>query len=93
MPTTIALVVVGRCRPSPDRVPEGASPDRDARGVVSGGRALWRREWFLPVLSTPAGGVGRVDCDHGEVDDGNHGAVDDGDDASRFAHDSLTRSD
>ncbi|MDQ0604855.1 hypothetical protein QF037_009200 [Streptomyces canus] len=32
----LALVLRGRCRPSPDRVPEGASPDRDADGTVTG---------------------------------------------------------
>ena len=50
MPRSIALVLRGRCRPSPDRVPEGASPDRDAAascrdilrcGVVSGFCQCW----------------------------------------------------
>ena len=37
MPVTIALVVTGRCRPSPDRVPWGESADGDARSIVSAG--------------------------------------------------------
>ncbi|MDU0288875.1 hypothetical protein [Saccharothrix longispora] len=39
MPVTIAPVVTGRCRPSSDRVPEGASPDRDSGAVVPGNLA------------------------------------------------------
>jgi hypothetical protein len=35
-PRTIALVVWGRCRPSPDRVPEGASSDRHRCRLVAG---------------------------------------------------------
>ncbi|WP_155350235.1 hypothetical protein [Acrocarpospora pleiomorpha] len=41
MPTTIALVVMGRCRPSPDRMPEGASSDAaSCRVVVRRGAAM-----------------------------------------------------
>lgn len=40
MPATITLVVAGRCRPSPDRVPSGTPADRDARGIVSAGLAV-----------------------------------------------------
>ena len=36
MPRSITLVLRGRCRPSPDRVPESASPDRDAGGIATG---------------------------------------------------------
>src|SRR5437899_3192885 len=42
MPRTIALVVRGRCRPSPDRVPQGAPADRHGGCVVARG---------LPVLA------------------------------------------
>ncbi len=61
MPTTIALVGVGRCCPSPDRVPEGASPDRDARRIVPGRCASWGGQRFLPVLRALPGGVSRID--------------------------------
>src|SRR5438128_8617968 len=61
MPRTITLVGRGRCRPSPDRVSEGASPDRDACRIVPGNRAGCRGEWLLPVLRPPATGVGGID--------------------------------
>src|SRR6266540_1021110 len=61
MPTTITLVGVGRCRPSPDRASEGASPDRDARRIVPGNLASRGGQRFLPVLGAPFAGVGRVD--------------------------------
>ncbi|MFF8916388.1 hypothetical protein ACF08M_24425 [Streptomyces sp. NPDC015032] len=35
MPRTISPVVWGRCRPTPDRVSEGASSDRDAGGILT----------------------------------------------------------
>src|SRR5947209_15192415 len=63
MPGTIALVVSGRCRPSPDRVPLGAPADRDARRIVSGGLASGRGHGFLPVLRAPTAGVGGIDGD------------------------------
>ena len=60
MPIMITLVVVGRCRPSPDRVSEGASCDRDAGGIVTGDFTVGCGHRFLPVLGTPFGGVGRI---------------------------------
>ena len=73
MPRTIALVVWGRCRPSPDRVSEGASCDRDARGVVTGGFAVLGGEGFLPVLGAPYRGVCRVDGHDRDAEFGGHG--------------------
>ena len=73
MPHTITLVVWGRCRPSPDRVPEGASSDRDASGIVTGGLAGLAGEGLLPVLGAPPGGVGRVDGDDADAEFGGHG--------------------
>src|SRR3954469_719690 len=72
MPRTITPVLRGRCRPSPDRVSEGASPDRDACRIVPGNLASRRGEWFLPVLGAPAAGVGGVDRDDGDVLLGGH---------------------
>ena len=73
MPRTITLVVRGRCRPSPDRVSEGASPDRDARRIVPGQSCgSWRGQWFLPVLGAPPAGVGGVDRDDRDVLFGGH---------------------
>src|SRR6266702_6545584 len=72
MPTTIALVVVGRCRPSPDRIPEGASSNRDARRVVTGDRTSRSAQRPLPVLGTPPAGVGRVDRDDRQALLGGH---------------------
>jgi hypothetical protein len=72
MPTTIALVVVGRCRPSPDTVPEGASSDRHGSTVVAGGLAIFRGEGLLPVLGAPAGGVRRIDGHDGDAEFGGH---------------------
>ncbi len=72
MPVRIALVCTGRCRPSPDRVPLGASPDRDARRIVPGNLPGLGGEWFLPVLSTPAAGVGGVDGDDRHAVCGGH---------------------
>src|SRR6266702_7559034 len=72
MPGTIALVVPGRCRPSPDRIPEGAPSDRDARGVVTGGLTSRGGQRPLPVLTSPAGGVGRVDRDDRQALLGGH---------------------
>src|SRR5262249_32965028 len=60
MPDTIAPVVAGRCRPSPDRVALGASSDRHRGGFVPGGRVVLGGQGLLPVLSAPFGGVGRV---------------------------------
>jgi hypothetical protein len=73
MPVTIALVVMGRCRPSPDRVSEGASSDCDARGIVTGGGAAGRGHGLLPVLCAPPGGVGRVNGHDREAEFGGHG--------------------
>ncbi|RZU23508.1 hypothetical protein EV567_1239 [Streptomyces sp. BK239] len=64
MPRTITPVVWGRCRPSPDRVSQGAPSDRHGRCVVASGFAGGAGEGPLPVLGAPAAGVGRVDGDH-----------------------------
>lgn len=53
MLAAITLVAAGRCRPSPDRVPEGASPDRDACGIVTGRLTSRGGHWLLPVLGAP----------------------------------------
>lgn len=74
MPATITPVVAGRCRPSPDRVPEGAPADRDARGIVTAGFTGAAGEGLLPVLRAPHAGVGGIDrhdrksrlCRHGD---------------------------
>jgi transposase len=63
MPVHIALVCTGRCRPSPDRVPLGASSDRDARRIVPGGLTGEGGNRLLPVLGAPLAGGGRVDGD------------------------------
>jgi hypothetical protein len=65
MPRTISPVVRGRCRPSPDRISEGASPDRDARRIVPGNCAVGAGQGLLPVLGAPPGGVGGVDGTQG----------------------------
>ena len=62
----------GRCRPSPDRVSEGASPDRDARRIVPGHLASRCGQWFLPVLGAPPARVGGVDRDDRDVLLGGH---------------------
>src|ERR671923_2956118 len=49
MPVPIALVDTGGCRPSPDRVPQGAPADRHGRCVVAGGLPVLAGEGFLPV--------------------------------------------
>ncbi|MFG1943209.1 hypothetical protein [Nonomuraea sp. NPDC048826] len=67
MPAAIALVVAGRCRPSPDRVPEGTSPDRDTGGIVTGHLTSRGEQRFLPMLASPPGGVGRIDRDDRHV--------------------------
>ncbi|MFC5752394.1 hypothetical protein, partial [Actinomadura rugatobispora] len=72
MPAAIALVVAGRCRPSPDRVPEGASPDRDTGGIVSGHLSFAAGEGLAPVFIAPDRGVRRVHRDDGEVLLGGH---------------------
>src|SRR4051794_37580531 len=72
MPTTIPLVVVGGCRPPPDRVPEGASPDRDTCRIVPGNRASRGGQRFLPVLGAPAAGVGGIDRHDRDVLFGGH---------------------
>jgi hypothetical protein len=76
----------GRCRPSPssqlrssrgypipDGVPEGASPDSDARGIVPGGGASWGGQRSLPVLRAPQAGAGRVDRHDRQAGFGIHG--------------------
>lgn len=72
MPRTIALVMRGRCRPSPDRMSEGASPDRDARRIVPGNLAGRGGQGVLPVLGTPSGGVRRVHRHDADVLLGGH---------------------
>jgi hypothetical protein len=42
-------------------VPEGASPDRNAGGIVTGHLAVGGDQRLLPVLGTPHAGVGGVD--------------------------------
>src|SRR5688500_1532388 len=73
MPTTIALVVVGRYRPSPDRVPEGASSDPAARGIVTGHGSGVACQRLAPVLLAPPRGVGRIDRDDHQAQLGGHG--------------------
>lgn len=68
MPRTIALVVRGRCRPSPDRVAQGASSDRHSCRVVARGLAVLAGERLLPVLGAPGRGVGRVHHDDGQTE-------------------------
>src|SRR3954453_6843847 len=72
MPRTITPVMRGRCRPSPDRMAEGASPDRDACRIVPGHLAGSGGKRLLPVLRAPAAGVGGVDRDDGDVLLGGH---------------------
>jgi len=72
MPATITPVGAGRCRPPPDGMPLGASPDRDARGVVTGGLTGGGGQRFLPVLRSPPGGVGRIDRDDRDGVFGSH---------------------
>jgi hypothetical protein len=42
-------------------VPESASSDRDANGVVASGLAVLAVEGLLPVLGAPTGGSGRTE--------------------------------
>ncbi|CAM5294735.1 hypothetical protein SHIRM173S_02526 [Streptomyces hirsutus] len=67
MPASIALVGAGRCRPTPDRIPLGASCDRHGGCVVAGGLAGGAGQGLLPVLGAPLRGVGRVHGDDGEA--------------------------
>lgn len=53
MPAGIALVLAGRCRPSPDPVAEGASADRHGCRLVAGGGASGCGEGLLPVVCAP----------------------------------------
>ena len=72
-PAPIALVGAGRCRPTPDRIPLGAPPDRDAGRIVPGSRPCAAGGGLLPVLGAPPGGVGRVhrdDDDPGRIGHG-----------------------
>ena len=73
MPRSIALVLRGRWRPSPDRVPEGASPDRDASGIVTGHLSFLRGEGLLPVLLAPHRRVRRVYGNNRQAVFGRHG--------------------
>ena len=73
MPTTITLVVVGRCRPSPDRVPESASPNRDTGGIVTGHLSCLAGQGLGPVLGSPHRRVSRIDGDDREAVFGGHG--------------------
>src|SRR5882757_7492766 len=65
MPRSIALVLRGRCRPSPDRASLGAPSDRHGGRVVAGYQTVLAGEGPFPVLGAPLGGVGRVDGDDG----------------------------
>lgn len=67
MPYTIAPVVWGRCRPTPDRVSEGASPDRDSSGIVTGHLPVRGGQRLVPVVHNPAPRV-RVGGVHGPCD-------------------------
>jgi hypothetical protein len=70
-PGHIALVWLGRCHASPDRVSKGAPSDRHARGVVTGG--LWMcSQRFLAALGAALAGVGGVDGDHADLGMGRH---------------------
>jgi hypothetical protein len=68
----IALVWLGRCHASPDRVFKGALSDRDARGVVTGGLWMVSSQRFLAMLGAPLAGVGGVDGDHADLGLGRH---------------------
>ncbi|MET4641817.1 hypothetical protein ABID95_001538 [Streptomyces atratus] len=68
----ITPVVWGRCRPTPDRVSEGASPDRDAGGIVTGHLPVGGGQRFLPVLGTPHAGVGGIHRDNTQALFGGH---------------------
>ncbi|WP_442811340.1 hypothetical protein [Streptosporangium sp. NBC_01756] len=72
MPATIALVVTGRCRPSPDRVPLSAPADGDARSIVPAGLSGGGVHGFLPVLRSPPAGVRRIDGDDRDTDGVGH---------------------
>jgi hypothetical protein len=73
MPVTIAPVVTGRCRPSPDRVSEGASSDRDTGGIMTGHLAARSDQRLPPVPATPLGGAGGIDRDDRQTKLGGHG--------------------
>jgi hypothetical protein len=73
MPLLITPVSRGRCRPSPDRVPQGAPSDRHGGCVVARGLSVLARQWLLPVLSAPPGGVGGVYGDDSDAEFGRHG--------------------
>jgi hypothetical protein len=75
MPTTITLVVVGRCRPSPDRVPSGAPSDRDGGSLVASRLPAVAGEGLLPVLGALLRGTGRVDRDDGDCGLVGHGGA------------------
>ncbi|MBE1460122.1 hypothetical protein H4W79_004336 [Nocardiopsis terrae] len=55
-PAPIAPVGAGRCRPTPDRVPLGAPPDRDAGRIVPGRLAFAAGSARTSEAGTHAGG-------------------------------------
>src|SRR5262245_11870916 len=67
IPTVITLVTVGRCRPTPDRMSEGASSDRHRGRLVAVCGATRSGEGLLPVLGSPHRGVGGIDSDHADT--------------------------
>src|SRR6187200_152058 len=67
MPAVITLVTAGRCRPTPDRISEGASSDRHRGRLVAAYGATRSGEGLLPVLGPPHRGVGRIDSDHADT--------------------------
>ncbi len=89
MPASIALVGAGRCRPTPDGIALGASPDRDARRIVPGRLAGGAGEGVLPVLGAPAGGVGGVDGDDRDAGGVGHGGQAGAEPAGGHAGDQL----
>ena len=72
MPHSIAPVLWGRLRPSPDRVSQGAPADRHRRRVMASGLPVLAGEGVLPVLGAPAAGVGGIDGDDGDAELGGH---------------------
>lgn len=67
MPASIALVLAGRCRPSPDPMAEGAPADRHRGRVMAAYVAMTSGEGLSPVLGTPYRGVGGINGDHADT--------------------------
>lgn len=73
MPGIIAPVMLGRCRPSPDRVSESASADGDRSGVMASHVTVFAGERLAPVLVAPHRCVCRIHRDDREAVFGAHG--------------------